>query len=81
MFIGALEGGQHFIAEQVDVEMVFFEDRYEDDHCWHEFNGFEITNMKPTDPRTIEEFVEQVVATDWKCDESGPSLTPLILVS
>lgn len=33
----------------------------EDDHVWHEFDGLSLTDAAPTDPRTIEEFIDEVV--------------------
>lgn len=36
--------GEYFIAEDWDLPSLFFEDKNEDDHQWHEFVSLEITN-------------------------------------
>ena len=36
--------GQFFVAEEVGVPTLYFDERTEDDHGWHEFDGVEETN-------------------------------------
>jgi len=52
----------YFIADQINIEEVFFEDITDDDHCYHEFYSVEFTEKKGTDPlnRTITSFLKQV---------------------
>jgi len=39
----------------------------DDDHCWHEFVGLELTEEPPTDPRHWSEFRAVIVAiTQWQ---------------
>ena len=59
----ALESGEWFIARQVRVPELFFDDRVQsDDHCWHELSALQMTDAPVTDPlsRTIEDFVREV---------------------
>jgi hypothetical protein len=54
-----------FIAHQVRIPEVFLAGEYmlsEDDHCFHEFSGVEVTPDAPSDPygRSIGEFVTEV---------------------
>ena len=60
----ALDGGEFFIAHQVRLPELFFDDRplYADDHCWHELAEVTTTSEIPDDSfdRTIEEFVKEV---------------------
>lgn len=68
----AFDMREFFIADQVDVDEVFFtygELSKEDDHCWHEFDSLELTNEEATDERTFEEFVrdvEEASRLGWK---------------
>lgn len=62
---GSLSGDGLFIAHQLRIPEVFLSDKYsltEDDHCFHQFDGVEMTFDTPTDKcgRTIEEFVSEV---------------------
>lgn len=52
----------YFIADQINIEEVFFEDITDDDHCYHEFYSVDITEEDGTDPlnRTITSFLKQV---------------------
>ena len=72
-FARSLESGQFFIADQLQVPEVFPDSWpiYADDHCWHEWAGFETSDYSPNDSlsRTIEEFVrgaEQARIHGWK---------------
>lgn len=72
-FARSLESGEFFIADQLRVPEVFpgTWPIYADDHCWHEWAGFEATDASPDDPvsRTIEQFVgdaEQARARGWR---------------
>ena len=72
-FACSLESGEFFIADQLRVPEVFPETWpiYADDHCWHEWAGFETTDSSPDDlaSRTIEQFVrdaERERASGWK---------------
>lgn len=62
-FRRALESEEFFIADQIRVKEVFPESWpiYADDHCWHSFAEFEITNEPRNDEftRTIEMFVKE----------------------
>lgn len=58
-----LDEGRYFIAHQVDIPEMFFDygkDSIEDDHCWHEYGDMVLTEQEPTDPRTIQQFIQQV---------------------
>jgi len=53
----------------------------DDDHCWHEFGGLELTSLEPTDLRSIDHFigdVEGITNTDWEvfnpCDRAPLSV-------
>ncbi len=65
-FSRALESSEFFIADQVRVPELFFEDNLDpnDDHCWHELAAFESTDDGSTDEfaRTIESFVVECEA-------------------
>lgn len=70
--VEALSDHEFFIAEQIRVPECFFDSwpRYEDDHCWHEFNSLEADDRQPDDEfgRTIEQFVadiERASASGW----------------
>ena len=72
-FARSLESGEFFIADQLRVPEIFPDTWpiYADDHCWHEWAGFEATDSSPNDPesRTIEQFVrdaEQAGIHGWK---------------
>jgi len=60
-FTRSLDSGEFFIADQLRIREVFPETWpiYADDHCWHEWAGFEGSDSSPDDfsSRTIEEFV------------------------
>jgi len=64
--VAAWECLEFFIADQVRVPELFFDDGLnpEDDHCWHEFAALEPTDDEPTDEfaRTIESFVAECEA-------------------
>ncbi|MEJ5298664.1 MAG: hypothetical protein WHZ52_11575 [Armatimonadota bacterium] len=54
--------GLYFIADQVEVPEIFLwltTRLYDDDHCWHEFEGLKETDAPVTDPegRSIVELV------------------------
>jgi hypothetical protein len=54
-----------FIADQVGIPEVFLFYEFElneDDHCFHEFSGCEVTNAKPNDKlsRSISDFIDEV---------------------
>lgn len=51
-----------FIADQINIATLFFEEITDDDHCYHEFHSCESSGNKATDPlnRTIKVFIEQV---------------------
>lgn len=60
----ALDREEFFIAHQVRLPELFFDDRalYADDHCWHEMGEVTTTSAAADDllERTIEEFVVEV---------------------
>lgn len=60
-----LEDGEYFIPTQINVDTVYLWDGdYDldemDDHSYHEFAGFELTERPATDSRTIQEFFDEV---------------------
>lgn len=68
-----LESFEYFIADQVRVPELFFQDGLapDEDQCWHEFSGLELTTEEPTDvlARSIEAFVaecEVAARAGWK---------------
>lgn len=75
-FRAFLDDGDFFIASQVDVPEVFLYAAggfalNEDDHCFHEFDSFELTDKEPTDEqdRSIMDFFEAVKEANeqsWK---------------
>ena len=62
--VAALDGGALFIARQIGLPELFFDDGvlYADDHCWHELSDVEATRNAVDDAlaRTIDEFVRDV---------------------
>jgi len=46
IIIRNLIDGEYFIAEEWKVPTLYFEDKNEDDHQWHEFESLELTNTK-----------------------------------
>lgn len=66
--IQALDEGSYLIVEQVGLANLR-EERWshgnEDDHVWHEVTEIALTEDAPTDERTIDEFVAELVATTW----------------
>jgi hypothetical protein len=74
-FVAALDEELYFIADQINIPEVFItfgEDSKDDDHCWHEFSEFELTDAHGDDGRTVEQFVEAVEAASkhgWKTFE------------
>ena len=71
--VATLDSGELFIAEQVRVPDLFFDDwpDEQEDHCWHEFHGLKATDQAPTDEfsRSIEEFVtecEDAARPGWR---------------
>lgn len=51
-----------FVADQISIDELFFEEITDDDHCYHEFYSIEFTEKDAPDPlnRTIAIFTEQV---------------------
>jgi len=71
--VAALDSEEFFIADQVRVPEVFPDSwpMYDDDHCWHEWAGWESADSEPTDAfaRSIEQFVDEVegaAAAGWR---------------
>ena len=71
--VSALDRGEFFIADQVRIPDMFFENRalFADDHCWHELSNVSDTLDQATDVhrRKLEEFVSEVeaaVETGWR---------------
>ncbi|MCM2316628.1 MAG: hypothetical protein NDJ92_15890 [Thermoanaerobaculia bacterium] len=64
--VNALESQEFFIANQVRVPELFFDDglKPEEDLCWHEFVALETVDEEPTDQfsRTVVSFVEECEA-------------------
>jgi hypothetical protein len=59
----AIDEETYFIAHQIGVPEVFFDDLGEDDHSWHEFCGVRETRSRKNmdkKKRTIKELVEQM---------------------
>ncbi|HKZ86587.1 MAG TPA: hypothetical protein VJ793_23395 [Anaerolineae bacterium] len=62
----AFRDGQYFIPERIGLESAAGDWTHDDelDHPWNEYfaGGLEATDRRPTSPRTLREFVEQVEA-------------------
>ena len=69
----ALSDGEWFKAEMVDLETCFFSNHdTDDDHPWHEFWKVSETDLLPTDPRDITQFVQAMqIGSLRKWDESN----------
>lgn len=52
-----------FNHTEFGITSLFFENKNEDDHDWHEYENLEMTDENPTDKRTIEEFLKQLEST------------------
>lgn len=52
--------GEYFIASQLNIPSLFFEDTNDLDHIWHEFDSIEITSENPKDKRTIEQLINSL---------------------
>lgn len=50
----------YFNHTEFGIPSLFFENKNDDDHDWHEYENIEITNEISTDKRTIEEFLKQL---------------------
>lgn len=78
----ACEEGCLFIAHQVDIPELFLwlvYDLYEDDHCWHEFLGLELTTAPVTDAkrRNLRQLVQEFTrasAAGWQTFEPAERL-------
>jgi len=58
----------NFVANQVDVPEVFFDDEDDDDHYWHELEDAELTSDSVTDERSITQLIEafeKAHANNW----------------
>ena len=55
--VARLIDGEYFDHEAICVPDLYFPIKNADDHSWHEFDNLETTTEKPTDKRTIENFV------------------------
>ena len=56
------------VAHQLGIPEIYFGLISKDDHCWHEFDGFEETTDRETDQRTLTEFVgvcEEAAKQGW----------------
>lgn len=49
---------EYFKHTKLGIPSLFFKDRNDDDHGWHEYIDIELTDRNPTDKRTIEEFLK-----------------------
>lgn len=55
--------GEWFLADKWNVTDLHFEKwDAETDHCFHEFENIELTTESPTDERSIDEWLAQIVA-------------------
>ena len=52
----------YFIADQINVGSLFYEEIMDDDHCYHEYYSIEFSEKETSDPlnRTIKIFIEQI---------------------
>lgn len=53
----SLIDGEFFIHEKINIPSLFFETKNEDDHGWHEFEMVSLTEVNPTDSRTIDDIL------------------------
>lgn len=73
-----------FIANQINVNEIFFKEITDDDHCYHEFYSVELTERNASDllNRTIKNFIEQVESEalyKWRIfDPMGRHLTSIL---
>lgn len=51
---------QFFNHIEFGLPSLFFQDKNDDDHDWHEYENIEMTDENPTDKRTIAEFLKQL---------------------
>lgn len=56
-FTRNLIDGEYFLAEELGLPTLFFDELNEDDHQWHEFENIEATIDCPNLEITIEEFL------------------------
>lgn len=59
---------QRFIASQVglkDLQEDLIPMNRQYDHAWSELDDLRLTDAEPTDPRTIEQFVQEFSAAEW----------------
>lgn len=52
--------GEYFNADQLKLPSLFFEDKNEDDHEWHEFESLELTNHLPEVDFTILDLISKL---------------------
>ena len=56
----SLIDAEYFYHDKVDIPQKFFQDQDDEDPTWHEYHEVSITEARPTDKRTIEEFISQL---------------------
>jgi hypothetical protein len=52
--------GEFFNAQEVGLPLLFFDDKTEDDHQWHEFESLETTNETINIELKIEDIIERL---------------------
>jgi len=52
--------GEFFIADEWDLPPLFFEDKNEDDHQWHEFESLVLTNSEECSTN-IDELLKKIL--------------------
>lgn len=73
-----LEDGDKFLAEQIGLDNLRerWGSHYDDDHAWHEIGddtlsaALEESRRRPTDPRTIDEFLAALADARWDLQAS-----------
>jgi len=53
--------GEYFDADKWGVPALFFDDKNEEDHDWHEFEGVEITEEPPYSNVAIENLLDKIL--------------------
>lgn len=53
--------GEYFVTQDWSVPELFFDDKNEDDHQWHEFESLEITNEPAFSNLFIEQLLDKIL--------------------
>lgn len=52
--------GEYFEAEKIGIPSLFFEEKNEDDHEWHEFESLQVVKDLPYNELTIEDLLNKL---------------------